>query len=247
MHVSRSFLLLLASLSLLISCHASPLPESPKPSPEMSTWGARDESHRVHLGYRYVDRAGRKLAKAAGNVVPAEPAEGDEKNWVIEGPLTDIRASYTSLGEGAYLVPNLGAWEGRYVCEVWADSEKFKTSPKFLVDETTQDFPSNDKAWDRMLSKYHKTMDRTIIAARLPRVQVYAMRIPPSYLPPSSWTVGSLWKPKSDLGITVRCVAKRNLQALTIRDPVNWGQWWPKLNSENSAWMNAIGTQYDLS
>ncbi|KAH7875647.1 uncharacterized protein C8R40DRAFT_1102729, partial [Lentinula edodes] len=220
----------------------------------MSTWGARDESHRVHLGYRYVDRekvliyarAGRKLAKAAGNVVPAEPAEGDEKNWVIEGPLTDIRASYTSLGEGAYLVPNLGAWEGRYVCEVWADSEKFKTSPKFLVDETTQDFPSNDKAWDRMLSKYHKTMDRTIIAARLPRVQVYAMRIPPRYLPPSSWTVGSLWKPKSDLGITVRCVAKRNLQALTIRDPVNWGQWWPKLNSENSAWMNAIGTQYDL-
>ncbi|GAW07750.1 hypothetical protein LENED_009761 [Lentinula edodes] len=78
-------------------------------------------------------RAGRKLAKAAGNVVPAEPAEGDEKNWVIEGPLTDIRASYTSLGEGAYLVPNLGAWEGRYVCEVWADSEKFKTSPKFAV------------------------------------------------------------------------------------------------------------------
>ncbi|KAH7868618.1 uncharacterized protein C8R40DRAFT_816507 [Lentinula edodes] len=122
MHVSRSFLLLLASLSLSLNCRASPLPDSPKPSSEMGTWGRRDEAQKVHLGYRYVDkdsvliyaRAGRELAKAAGKVVQAKP-KGDEAKWVIEGTLTDIKASGTVIGEGAYLTPSVGGWEGEFV------------------------------------------------------------------------------------------------------------------------------------
>ncbi|KAJ4464256.1 hypothetical protein C8R41DRAFT_872184 [Lentinula lateritia] len=40
-------------------------------------------------------------------------------------------------------------------------------------------------------------------------------------------------KPKVDLGITVRCVSEKNKQALSIHDPANWEQWWPKLNPNN--------------
>lgn len=61
-------------------------------------------------------RAGRELAKAAGKVVQAKPnLKGDEAKWVIEGTLTDIKASGTVIGEGAYLTPSVGGWEGEFV------------------------------------------------------------------------------------------------------------------------------------
>ncbi|KAJ4493511.1 hypothetical protein C8J55DRAFT_160881 [Lentinula edodes] len=227
MHISRSFLLLLASLSLSMSCYASPLPESSKPSPETRTWGRRDEPHRVHLGYRYVKRksvliyasAGRELAKAAGKVVQAKP-KGDEAKWVIEGTLTNIRATGTLLGEGAYLTPNLGGWQGDFVCEVWADLEKFKETPKFLAKEESEYLPFDDKAWDRMLSKHDKTMSQntTIIAARIPGQYRYTMRIPPHYLKPSPQRMMDILtgrkKPKVDLGITVRCVSEKQTSSV---------------------------------
>ncbi|KAJ3861708.1 hypothetical protein EV359DRAFT_66247 [Lentinula novae-zelandiae] len=234
-------------------CYASPLPESYKPSPEIRTWGRRDEPHRVHIGYRYVNRAsanaliqntdfslqksvliyasaGRELAKVAGKVVQAKP-KGDEAKWVIEGTLTNIRATGTLLGEGAYLTPNLGGWQGDFV---------------FLAKEESGYLPFDDKAWDRMLSKHDKTMSQntTMIAARIPGQYCYTMQIPPHYLKPSPRRIRDILtgqkKPKVDLGITVRCVSEKNKQALSIHDPANWEQWWPKLNPNNLVWMESI-------
>ncbi|KAJ3904305.1 hypothetical protein F5879DRAFT_79522 [Lentinula edodes] len=253
MHVSRSFLLLLASLSLSLNCRASPLPDSPKPSSEMGTWGRRDEAQKVHLGYRYVDkesvliyaRAGRELAKAAGKVVQAKPnLKGDEAKWVIEGTLTDIKASGTVIGEGAYLTPSVGGWEGEFVCEVWGDLEKFKEAPKeFVTNKIMAHTPESEEAWNKILSG-GKTMDTTILAVQIPGQVGYTMRIPPHYLKPSPPRIlGVLTgqrKPKVDLGITVRCVSETNIQALSIHNPADWGQWWPNLNPSNQLWMMAI-------
>ncbi|KAF8829731.1 hypothetical protein F5879DRAFT_607623 [Lentinula edodes] len=243
MHVSWSFLLLLDSLSLSINCGASPLPDSPKPSLEMRTWGRRDEPRRVHLGYRYVNkesvldyaRAGRELEEAAGNVIKANAPEGKEADWVIEGTLTEIKASAVILGEGAYLTPVLGGWKGDFVCEVWADLEKFKETPnEYLTDDMMERYSGLEEELGKMLSKKQKKMDRTILAARLIGGFRYAMRIPPYYLKPSPLT-GRRGR-KGDLGITVRCVSQKNTQALSIQSPADWGQWWPELNPRNLYW-----------
>lgn len=60
-------------------------------------------------------RAGRELEEAAGNVIKANAPEGKEADWVIEGTLTEIKASAVILGEGAYLTPVLGGWKGDFV------------------------------------------------------------------------------------------------------------------------------------
>ncbi|KAJ3872105.1 hypothetical protein F5051DRAFT_433315 [Lentinula edodes] len=186
----------------------------------------------------FISGIGRELAKAAGKVVQAKP-KGDEAKWVIEGTLTNIRAMGTLLGEGAYLTPNLGGWQGDFVCEVWADLEKFKETPK-------ASFSSISRQGGEMLSKHDKTMSQntTIIAARIPGQCRYTMRIPPHYLKPSPQRMMDILtgqkKPKVDLGISVRCVSEKNKQALSIHDPANWEQWWPKLNPNNPGWMESI-------
>ncbi|KAJ4493508.1 hypothetical protein C8J55DRAFT_484924 [Lentinula edodes] len=127
--------------------------------------------------------AERELEEAARNVIKANAHEGKEADWVIEGTLTEIKASRVILGEGAYLTPVLGGWKGDFVCEVWADLEKFKEAPnvrinsyqEYVTNDMMEMYSGQEEQLGKMLSKKQKKMDRTILAARLIGGFCYAM------------------------------------------------------------------------
>ncbi|KAJ3916502.1 hypothetical protein F5877DRAFT_80825 [Lentinula edodes] len=159
----------------------------------------------------FISGIGRELAKAAGKVVQAKP-KGDEAKWVIEGTLTVIRAKGTLLGEGAYLTPNLGGWQGDFVCEVWADLEKFKETPK-----------ASFSSISRQGGEWTMSQNTTIIAARIPGQCRYTMRIPPHYLKPSPQRMMDILtgrkKPKVDLGISKLRTCQNFGSALVLGHP----------------------------